>query len=68
MFGAIVIRTPDDSLASYYDIDDPSHIFVITDWLEDLTMQKFVYHHHSVVSTICIVYDHHSVQSLIAAW
>ncbi|KAF2361462.1 Multicopper oxidase type 1 [Trinorchestia longiramus] len=48
MFGSLVVRTSEDPIAHLYDIDDPSHVLVLTDWLEDLAIKKFVYHHHSV--------------------
>ena len=49
MFGAVTVRSATDPLMPLYDVDDPAHFFLITDWLEDLGVEKFIYHHHSEV-------------------
>ena len=50
VFGSLVVRSGSDPLTDLYDVDDPDHVFVLTDWLEDLGIVKFVNHHHTVVS------------------
>jgi len=47
MFGSLLIRSAQDGLRHLYDTDDPSHVLLLTDWLDALTIEKFVYHHHS---------------------
>lgn len=49
MFGSLVIREPEeqDPLKEHYDEDDFEHMFVITDWLDALGIDKFVNHHHT---------------------
>ncbi|XP_064103002.1 uncharacterized protein LOC135213077 isoform X1 [Macrobrachium nipponense] len=49
MFGSLVVREPveDDPVKDYYDIDDFSHMFILTDWMDGLGIDKFVNHHHT---------------------
>ncbi|XP_050689230.1 uncharacterized protein LOC126981747 [Eriocheir sinensis] len=49
MFGALVVREPreDDPQRHLYDVDDPMHNLVLTDWLDGLGIAKFVNHHHT---------------------
>ena len=54
MFGSVVIRSKSDPMKQFYDVDDPNHVLVITDWLEDLGISKFINHHHTEVRIIII--------------
>jgi len=47
-FGSLVIRQKpeDDPYSSYYDFDLPEHVILVSDWLDQLAMAKFVAHHH----------------------
>nr|XP_053649016.1 uncharacterized protein LOC128700086 [Cherax quadricarinatus] len=49
MFGSLVIREPreHDPQKHLYDEDDFRHMFVLTDWLDGLGIEKFVNHHHT---------------------
>ncbi|CAL4125286.1 unnamed protein product, partial [Meganyctiphanes norvegica] len=49
MFGALIVRSSKESdpLSEHYDEDDPNHVFMLTDWLEKLGIDKFVNHHHT---------------------
>ncbi|XP_042224188.1 laccase-1-like [Homarus americanus] len=49
MFGSLIIREPreHDPNKHFYDEDDYNHVFVITDWLDGLGIDKFVNHHHT---------------------
>ncbi|XP_070537860.1 uncharacterized protein [Ptychodera flava] len=48
IFGAMIIRYPeqDDPHSDLYDEDLSEHMVFITDWLDEITMLKFVAHHH----------------------
>ena len=52
MFGSFVVREPreHDPQKEHYDIDDFSHLFLVTDWMDRLGIDKFVNHHHTTVS------------------
>lgn len=47
-FGSLIIRqkTEEDPNSSYYDFDLPEHVILVSDWLHQLAMAKFVAHHH----------------------
>ncbi|KAK4310942.1 hypothetical protein Pmani_017529 [Petrolisthes manimaculis] len=49
MFGSLVVRVPreHDPQSHLYDEDNFAHSLVITDWLDDLGISKFVNHHHT---------------------
>ncbi|GAB6019581.1 hypothetical protein CHUAL_001150 [Chamberlinius hualienensis] len=46
--GMLVIRQPStlDPHSNFYDYDLPQHSLMITDWLSDLSFDRFVAHHH----------------------
>ncbi|XP_077987804.1 uncharacterized protein LOC144442357 [Glandiceps talaboti] len=48
IFGPMVIRQPaiDDPHSDLYDEDLSGHTVLMSDWLDQITMQKFAAHHH----------------------
>lgn len=48
MFGSLIVRQSRqaDPHSSLYDYDLPEHVILVTDWLGELTVEKFVAHHH----------------------
>ncbi|XP_027207469.2 uncharacterized protein [Penaeus vannamei] len=49
IFGAFVVRQPEDPLLAAYEIDSPDHVIVMHDWTHMSAMNKFLGRHHSVL-------------------
>src|SRR5207237_10284988 len=49
IFGNLIIRQPKERERNshLYDYDLPEHEIIVFDWLEDLSMNLFLKHHHS---------------------
>ncbi|KAB7498531.1 Laccase-5, partial [Armadillidium nasatum] len=47
MIGSLIVRSRNDSHKSLYDVDDPEHVILVTDWMDKLGIDKFVNHHHT---------------------
>lgn len=48
VFGSLIVRqSPDrDPQSRLYDHDLPEHVILVSDWLGELGVSKFVAHHH----------------------
>ncbi|XP_042889082.1 laccase-like [Penaeus japonicus] len=49
IFGAFVVRQPEDTLHAAYEIDSAQHVLVMHDWMHTSAMDKFLGRHHSVL-------------------
>ena len=49
VYGALIIREPKlyDPHADLYDLDLPEHVILVTDWLTEMSLNRFTGHHHS---------------------
>ena len=47
LYGALVVREPDDPSGALYDHDLPDHVILIQDWMLMLAQTMFTGHHHS---------------------
>jgi hypothetical protein len=48
VFGSLIVRQSrqSDPQSSLYDYDLPDHVMLVSDWLGELGVTKFVAHHH----------------------
>ena len=48
MFGSLIVRqsVDKDPHSKLYDFDLPEHVLLVSDWLGELGVSKFVAHHH----------------------
>ena len=46
LYGALVVREPDDPNGALYDHDLPDHVILIQDWMLMLAQTMFTGHHH----------------------